>query len=606
MYEITLPANVDAQVPAMPGPATPFEIGLVMAGAVSAGAYTAGVIDFLIEALDAWEQAKADAAANPAAQESAECPTHTVLIKVMAGASAGGMTAGLATGLLGMQYDSVLAQPTNGVPARPTNNNLYRSWVNTIDIDPLLGVSDLDQRGKPPLQSVLDSSILETIATDAFQFENPAARIVRPYIAEELHVLLTVTNLRGVPYAPTFADIESMQQYEMMMHADNMHFVLSAKDPGDPSAFWLKPYDFENDSTWGVLRKSSLATGAFPLGLAARVLSRPPSQYDSRQWLLPSADGYGPIGSVESWVTIPPNWPTIKQAAERAAKADKTFMYDFLCVDGGVMNNEPLDLARYYLIGPDADEPSDGATVTHAVLMVLPFPNAAPYAVEYSGESDLVANLIATFSSLIDQARFNPQEILSAQNPEVYSRFLIVPRNGTLPDGELQPNTIACGSLQGFGGFLSRRFREHDYQLGRRNCQRFLSNDFALPSEGVDRNTLFNGWTGAARARFTMPKTGPKRVEHLPIIPLMGRAAVEVPEPKWPKMTPAEFHVLRPKIENRLNRVLDALINQNVQGFFWGPLARGALKAAWWAKKKSAVDAIMNAIQEDLTQRSLL
>ena len=28
-----------------------FEIGLVLAGAVSAGAYTAGVIDFLLEAL---------------------------------------------------------------------------------------------------------------------------------------------------------------------------------------------------------------------------------------------------------------------------------------------------------------------------------------------------------------------------------------------------------------------------------------------------------------------------------------------------------------------------------------------------------------------------
>ena len=35
-----------------------FEIGLVMAGAISAGAYTAGVIDFLIQALDEYEKAK--------------------------------------------------------------------------------------------------------------------------------------------------------------------------------------------------------------------------------------------------------------------------------------------------------------------------------------------------------------------------------------------------------------------------------------------------------------------------------------------------------------------------------------------------------------------
>ena len=34
-----------------------FQIGLAMSGAVSAGAYTAGVFDFLIQALDEWEKA---------------------------------------------------------------------------------------------------------------------------------------------------------------------------------------------------------------------------------------------------------------------------------------------------------------------------------------------------------------------------------------------------------------------------------------------------------------------------------------------------------------------------------------------------------------------
>lgn len=39
-----------------------FEIGLTMAGAISAGAYTPGVIEFLTEALDAWDAAKEAAA----------------------------------------------------------------------------------------------------------------------------------------------------------------------------------------------------------------------------------------------------------------------------------------------------------------------------------------------------------------------------------------------------------------------------------------------------------------------------------------------------------------------------------------------------------------
>ena len=148
----------DTPQPRLPSPDNPFEIGLVMAGAISAGAYTAGVIDFLVEALDEWEKAKEQARRDPDDPKARECPMHEVKIKVMAGASAGGMTAGLAAGLLGMEYESVTT-PAADRPARrrPTNNNLYRSWVNTIDIGPLLGVKDLDGDRKVPVQSVLDS-----------------------------------------------------------------------------------------------------------------------------------------------------------------------------------------------------------------------------------------------------------------------------------------------------------------------------------------------------------------------------------------------------------------------------------------------------------------
>ncbi len=39
--------------PLVPPPNT-FELALVLGGTVSAGAYTAGALDFLIEALDSW------------------------------------------------------------------------------------------------------------------------------------------------------------------------------------------------------------------------------------------------------------------------------------------------------------------------------------------------------------------------------------------------------------------------------------------------------------------------------------------------------------------------------------------------------------------------
>ena len=64
-----------------------FELGLVMAGAVSAGAYTAGVLDFLFEALDAYNEEKQ--------KPGWDGPTHDVRIPIMSGASAGGMTSAI-------------------------------------------------------------------------------------------------------------------------------------------------------------------------------------------------------------------------------------------------------------------------------------------------------------------------------------------------------------------------------------------------------------------------------------------------------------------------------------------------------------------------------
>jgi len=55
-----------------------FQIGLAMSGAVSAGAYTAGVFDFLIQALDEWEKARKG-------PDAGKIPNHRVGLKVMSG-----------------------------------------------------------------------------------------------------------------------------------------------------------------------------------------------------------------------------------------------------------------------------------------------------------------------------------------------------------------------------------------------------------------------------------------------------------------------------------------------------------------------------------------
>jgi len=67
----------------------PFHIALNMAGAVSAGAYTAGVLDFLIDAVDAWYAVReAQRAQHGDDIETWTIPAHEVLLEVMTGASA--------------------------------------------------------------------------------------------------------------------------------------------------------------------------------------------------------------------------------------------------------------------------------------------------------------------------------------------------------------------------------------------------------------------------------------------------------------------------------------------------------------------------------------
>ena len=75
-----------------------FKIAINMAWAISAGAYTAGVVDFMTEALDAWYRAKV---------EGAEVPQHEVTIEGFSGASAGGLCAALSAVLLQDEFEHV-------------------------------------------------------------------------------------------------------------------------------------------------------------------------------------------------------------------------------------------------------------------------------------------------------------------------------------------------------------------------------------------------------------------------------------------------------------------------------------------------------------------
>ncbi len=88
------------------------------------------------------------------------------------------------------------------------------------------------------------------------------------------------------------------------------------------------------------------------------------------------------------------------------------------------------------------------------------------------------AILMSFFNVTLSQSRFLGESLASLMDGSSFSRFAIAPSD---PESDQKGKpALQCGSLGAFGGFLCRDFRKHDFLLGRRNCQQFLREHFAV------------------------------------------------------------------------------------------------------------------------------
>lgn len=511
-----------------------FHIGINMAGAVSAGAYTAGVLDFLTEALEQWYAAKA--AANP------PVPMHDVSIDVFSGASAGGMCAAIASVMVQGDFRHI-DKPSDPTVVN-TTNKFYESWVNKIDIQPLLQTDDL-ANGKPAI-SLLDSTIIDQIANYAIV---PVPGVARPYISKSLNLFLTVTNVRGVPFS-LHGEAPGSAEEDVAYYADRVQFetVSAGQQPLSPLA-WPLPVG-QSGGAWPLLKEAAKATGAFPLFLAPRQLNRKAGEYTESPW--------EPL-SVPDPDSVPPDW-----------KLGKDDPFTTLNVDGGVTDNDPFELAHDFLAihNPDATldpktgelkNPSDSDKANCAVLTVAPFPAIAVYQENYNfaDNSSVLGMLPNLFSVLISQSRFSGETLGAVMSGESFSRFVLAPSDADNPNEA----ALQCGKLGAFGGFFERGFRAHDYQLGRRNCQKFLSDTFRLSAANPIVAAGLNGFDAATRARvvaaFGSTQNG---VPTLPIIPLCGSAVPEVPAPVRATITQARLNDVVKWAVSRVKAVVNPML----------------------------------------------
>ncbi|MGR8929404.1 MAG: patatin-like phospholipase family protein, partial [Gammaproteobacteria bacterium] len=454
-----------------------FEVGLVLGGTVSAGAYTAGVIDFLIEALCAWQEARE--AGN------ASVPDWKVKINVVTGTSGGGVTAMLLAKALSYKFAPVRKSAT---AKQQGNNPLYRIWVDELDISKMLDTADLD--GPQPAASLLNSEILENSAAIIADFSEAfpdVPRIDKPreYVANPLPIYLTLTNLRGIPYR---IDMGSGLQQEYVNHADHVRLAVFSQGPnpqyqvrGDE---FVLGAEHANALNWSDAVQFALGTSAFPLGFPLRSLSRPVQHYRYRAVVVPDADN--PIRHIE------PDWTQLAvtpiQTSQGMVADIVPDTYHFAAADGGMTNNEPLELCRTALAGHLQHNPRDGRQAFRGLILIDPFADKASLGPD--SQPELLASIVPLLSAWKNQARYDSRDLLLAGDSNVFSRFMITAQR----DGEVRGSrAIATACASAFGGFLERRFRQHDFLLGRKNCQDFLKNTFHLPVE----NELVKNWATA-------------------------------------------------------------------------------------------------------------
>jgi hypothetical protein len=538
-----------------------FELGLVLGGTVSAGTYTAGALDFLLEALEGWH-------ANPQ-------PLHRVIVKVTTGTSGGAVCAAILGLLSSRKVPHIGADATPaGQQANPvaTGNPLWDLWVNEFQMARLMQTDDLNDdadlgsgatvQPEQHVPSLIDCRMIDEAGAQLAAIGNTPGETLS-YFEAPFRISVTVANLRGVPYqilnVPTLGDFSGAA---FVQHDDFAWFAFpnGASPTVAPNSlgkredeFWLGEGGGSGFVGYDTLVTYATASAAMPIGLAARALSRPAEHYQYRPRVRPIA---GAPGYTIDWPE--PDWTGLPDT-------EQTGVYSCTYVDGGTFNNDPVSLVHHALAGLIGVNPRGKSDARRAIFMIDPLADE-PKPIAKTGKSllSVVENIVDT---VVSGGRYLTADMELFANQDVFSRFQLVPFR---PEpGKVGEAALAGTSLYAAAGWCARAFRVHDYLLGRQNMQIYLRKELVLAGD----NPLFNGWQLDDRKNWAMDQDGnridvqegaPGNTYFLPVIPdTTGEAPLPVPD--WPvdAYNPDD---LTPMLKTRLHAVIDKLVADNGGG----------------------------------------
>lgn len=514
-----------------------FYIGICMAGAVSAGAYTAGVMDYLTEALEEWRKRKET--------NDPDTPSHEVEIPVIGGASAGGMTGIITAAALTAQLAPVKAPEKADAKEEHPENKFYHSWVDLLGEDMFSMMLDNGDIAGEKIVSLLNSSFIDTVASRVVHTDPDEWMPAPPYFSKGLKVFATLTNLEGFGYNIAMKGTgPKPDKYYMSIHNDYACFKLNTDDEKESATEdgWMSLH-FKTGENVDVAKDAAMATGAFPVGLQSRTLKRKSAAVNNMDF----------CGEVTKHFPVPEP------------------EYTSLNVDGGMINNEPFERVRE-VINNITHETANGPTSYNnektfqsTVLLIDPFPSQKPHT--FNPSRDLHAVIAHTFGAMLEQMRAKPANLADAMSDNCAGQFLIAPsrRIPKLDGGEKDAagdEAIACGAMGGFAGFLNKEFRIHDYFLGRFNCEMFLRDYFTVSEEALNQNEVFrNGYKDVANKESFASKRKPGTYQIIPIFsPHPADDYFPVPKfssgTNWPVITQEKIDAFEPAVRSRVQGLL--------------------------------------------------
>jgi predicted acylesterase/phospholipase RssA len=212
-------------------------------------------------------------------------------IDVLTGASAGAMTAAIVAQKMLYAADEF---------RDPYDNPLYNVWVKQINLVELLNTTNGGSpESESPLRSIFSSNMVERIAagslTARYASGEVPPRVTHMAAAKSISLGMTLTNLNGVDYG---YDMQPNGKYIYTQHEDQLTRVVSVGGT-------------DHREIWEEIRDASVASGAYPLAFRAKELERKRADYTK--------------SNLEPWTDDPSR---------------------FTYTDGGVLQNEPLGMAK--------------------------------------------------------------------------------------------------------------------------------------------------------------------------------------------------------------------------------------------------------------------